>query len=150
MKICKLEVKECLRKSVKSIFQCSEFNNKLHLIKGGFMKNSLFTIFFLFANLNVQAATPTLSYVQSISPQLFLKLPDEVQALYVGAILDGMTFTSYGYQLPEHDKFVKCTQTMTLGALGQKVSSWLKANPTNKEGVATAVAHVMGASCNAK
>jgi hypothetical protein len=38
----------------------------------------------------------TVSPLISISPAEFLKLPEEVRAVYVGGVLDGVTFMSYG------------------------------------------------------
>jgi len=67
----------------------------------------------------------TVGPLQSISIAEFLKLSDSVRAIYVGGVLDGMTFTSYGYNIPEHDRFVRCARTLTLGALAQKTVEWI-------------------------
>ena len=83
----------------------------------------------------------------SLKPQESLELSDGVRAMYVGGVIDGMTFMSYGYSLPDHVEFAQCVQSMTVGALSDKVLAWLKQHPDFTEGTATAVAMTMGAAC---
>lgn len=80
------------------------------------------------------ASAQSVSPLISITPAEFLKLPDGAKALYVGGVLDGMTFTTYGYGIPDHDKFAKCVRTLTLGALAQRTADWLRANPSHERG----------------
>lgn len=79
-----------------------------------------------------------------------LKMPEDIRATYVGGVLDGIAFTSYGYSLAEHDRFLKCARTLSLGALAQKTVEWLRANPSFSEGGASAVVHTFGAYCKTK
>ena len=96
-----------------------------------------------------QAQEPTVNAVESLSPNEYLKLSDGLQVLYVGGIIDGVSFTSYGYSLPQHDSYVRCVHTLTLGALAQKVAAWLRANPLYRESMAGAVAQTLGVYCKA-
>lgn len=95
-------------------------------------------------------AGSTLGPLHSLSPADFLKLPDGVQAIYVAGVLDGVSYTTYGYELPDHDRYVRCASTLRLGALADRTVAWLKANPTFSEGTATAVAMALGAYCKEK
>lgn len=90
---------------------------------------------------------PSLGPLLSLSPADFLKLPDGVQAIYVAGVLDGVSYTSYGYSLPDHDRYVRCASTLRLGALAERTVAWLRANPKFAEGTATAVAKALGAYC---
>ena len=110
---------------------------------------ALAAFLFLFAcNVQAQKPTPpTLNAVESLSPKEYLKLPEGIQAIYVGGIMDGVSFTSYNYDLPWHDDYVRCVRSLTVGALAQKVSIWLRANPSWQEGMAGAVAKTLGAYC---
>ncbi len=106
-------------------------------------------LFFLFAG-NVPAQKlppPTLNAVEALSPKEYLKLPDGIQAVYVGGIMDGVSFTSYNYGLPWHDDYVRCVRSLTVGAFTQKVTMWLRANPSWQESMAGAVAKTMGDYC---
>ena len=96
------------------------------------------------------AAEPTVGPLKSIAPHEFVKLSGPEQAVYVSGVLDGMSFTSYGYGLPEHDQFVRCSQTITLGALAKKTVAFLQANPKFSESTSSAVAQAYGSHCKAK
>ena len=93
------------------------------------------------------AAAPTTGPLISISTQEYLKLPLDIQALYVAGVIDGVSYMSYGYSLPDHDAYVKCARTIKLGDLAQRVADWIRAHPKFSEGPATAVSKTMGASC---
>jgi hypothetical protein len=95
-------------------------------------------------------AAPTLSPLISVSPTEFLKLPEAVQAIYVGGVLDGVTYTSYGYGLPDHDAYIRCVRTLTLGNLAQRVAARVRAAPMAAENTPTYVAQALGAYCKEK
>lgn len=97
-----------------------------------------------------QALAQTVGPLASILPSEFLKLPDGVKAVYVGGVLDGMTFTSYNYSLSHHDQHVRCARTLTLGALAQKTADGIRARRSGDEDMATAVAMALGAHCKEK
>ena len=96
------------------------------------------------------AAAPNVGPLLSIAPSEFMKQSEHEQAVYVAGVLDGMTFVSYGYSLPDHDQFVRCSQTITLGALAKRTLAFLHSNPQFSEGAASAVAQTYGAYCKAK
>src|SRR5262245_42081163 len=109
-----------------------------------------FTFLLVLITAAATASTPqTLGPLVSISPAEFLKLPRDMQGIYVAGVIDGMTFTSYGYSLPEHDRFVRCVRTLTVGETSDATVKWLQSHPTS-DGPATAVAQALGAHCKAK
>lgn len=81
----------------------------------------------LSVNTSIMAAAQTLGPLVSITPEEYLKLPNTVQTLYVAGVVDGTSVTSYGYSLPDHDAYVRCARTMTLGVLSQRVADWIRA-----------------------
>lgn len=113
------------------------------------MRHSFFAAALFFLACDAQAQEPTINAVESLSPKEYLELPEGPQALYVGGIIDGVSFTSYGYSLPKHDSYVRCVHTLTLGALAQKVAAWLRANPSYRESMVGAVAQTLGGYCKA-
>lgn len=101
----------------------------------------------LFLACGAQAQEATINAVESLSINEYLKLSGDLQAFYVGGIIDGVSYTSYGYSLPQHDSYVRCVHTLTLGALAEKVAAWLRANPLYRESMAGAVARTLGGYC---
>lgn len=99
---------------------------------------------------SANAEAPTVSPLISITSAEFLKLPSNIRAVYVGGVLDGMTFVTYGYSIPDHDRFVGCARTITLGELGTRTAEWLKAHPTFAEGSASAIVQTFSAYCKSK
>lgn len=93
------------------------------------------------------AIAQTLGPVVSVTPEEYLRLPSSVQALYVAGVVDGVSTTSYGHRLPDHDAYVRCVRTMTLGDWADRVTTWIKANPKFHEGAATAVSKALAAAC---
>ena len=105
-------------------------------------------LFFFAVNVHAQKPTPpTLNAVESLSSKEYLQLPERIQAIYVAGIMDGVSFTSYNYDLPWHDDYVRCVRSLTVGALAQRVAMWLRANPSWQEGMAGAVAKTLSAYC---
>lgn len=96
------------------------------------------------------AIAQTVGPLVSISPAEYLKFPEAAKAVYVGGLLDGMTLASYGHAAKEHDAFVHCARTLTLGALAQKTTEWIHAHPSFAEGTASALARTMGQYCKEK
>lgn len=111
------------------------------------MRRSFSAAILCFLVCSAQAQEPTVNAVESLSPKEFLRFPENVQALYVGGVIDGVSFTTYGYSLPGHDEYVRCVRTLTLGATAQKVAAWLRANPLYRETMAGAVARTLGDYC---
>ena len=94
------------------------------------------------------ATAQTLGPLVSLSRKEYLKLPDSMQAIYVAGVIDGVSVTTFGYSIPDHDAYVRCARTMTLGVLGQRVADWIRANPGFSEGAATAVSKTLGENCH--
>jgi hypothetical protein len=82
--------------------------------------------------------------LNTITPQQFLKLPQDYQFMYVAGYIDSATFISYGYSFPDHADLVACCRSMSLEIFAKEVVSWLKRNPQFEEGMASAVAHTTG------
>lgn len=106
----------------------------------------LLCIFFIAPPVDAQKLGP----LHSITTTEFLKLPEGIKAIYISGVLDGLTFTTYGYSIPDHDRFVQCAQTLTIGALANRTVEWLKANPAFSESLASAMARTMGIYCKEK
>lgn len=103
-----------------------------------------------YAAISANAEAPTVSPLISITPTEFLQLPNNVRSVYVGGVMDGITFITYGYSLQDHDKFVRCARTITLGDLANKTAEWLKAHPKFDEGTGSAIVQTFGAYCKSK
>ena len=114
----------------------------------GNARTPLLMVVVLILTLSGQSARgETVGPLISLTPQEFLELADGPQAMYVGGVIDGMTFMSYGHSLPDDVAFARCARSMTIGALSDKVVAWLRQHPDFNEGTATAVAMTMGAGC---
>lgn len=96
------------------------------------------------------ASAQSVNPLTVLTPAEFLKLPDVVRSVYVGGVLDGMTFVTYGYGIALHDRFVLCARSIAPGELAERTAQWLKARPTFGEGGASAVARTFGAYCKEK
>jgi len=95
----------------------------------------------------VAHATPTQPPLISVQPQAFAKMGWESQKIYVAGILDGLTFLSYGRNLPDHDAVVKCAKSSNLDALTHGVVDWIRAHPAFSESLGSAVAQTVSRSC---
>lgn len=93
------------------------------------------------------AQTPPVGPAQIFTPDEFLKLPDGVQAVFVGGLIEGMAFVSYGYSLPSHAAWTACVRQKSIGDTVAEVVAFLKENPGFDESVATAFAKVIGKRC---
>ncbi len=101
-------------------------------------------------SISAEAGAQTVNALESISPSEFLKLPDGIKAIYVGGVLDGMTYASYNHSLSHHDKLVRCARLLTLGTLAQKTAEGIRARRSAGETMAIAVAITVGANCKEK
>jgi hypothetical protein len=68
--------------------------------------------------------------LETVSVADFLKLPDDLQAIYVAGILDGMSYVIFNYQLSEPDKWAECVRLRTLDETLNEVLAYLKNNPS--------------------
>jgi hypothetical protein len=82
--------------------------------------------------------------VQPIQASEFLKLPSDLQAVYVGGILEGIAFSAYGYSDTRYPAWVTCVRRETLGNTTDDVVAFIKQTPNFDEGVASALAQVLG------
>lgn len=89
----------------------------------------------------------TTGTVQPIPIAEFLKLPAQLQAIYVGGIIEGMSFVMYGYSNPDLTKWTSCVRTQTLGKTTEDVVEFLRQRPNFKEGVGSALAQSLGKWC---
>ena len=103
--------------------------------------------FSIFLSASAQAAQPKMGPLHSLGVQEFLKLPENYQVLYVAGAIDGMTFVSYGYALPDHDALVRCYRSKPLGEFTKEVVELAKTKVGFKENVATLVAKTAGNLC---
>jgi uncharacterized protein len=85
--------------------------------------------------------------IQIIGVEDFLKLPEDLQSVHVGGILEGMAFTAYGYGHSDYPDWVNCAQRKTLGDTTSNVVEFIKQTPTFKEGVSSVVAQTLGRRC---
>lgn len=95
----------------------------------------------------VAHATPSLPPLTNVQPQAFAKMGWESQKIYVAGILDGLTFLSYGRNMPDHDAVVKCAKSRNLDELTHGVVAWIQAHPAFSESLGSAVAQTVSRSC---
>ncbi len=81
------------------------------------------------------------------TPEEFLKLPDGLQAVFVGGLIEGMSFVTYGYSLPDHEAWTACVRRKSIGDTAADVVAYLQQNPGFNESIASAFAHVIGKRC---
>lgn len=93
------------------------------------------------------SAEATRGPIVSVAPAQFLGLPEPMQAAYVGGVLDGMSFTTWGYRIDDHDAFVECVRAIPVDDFTRRVIKWVALNGVGLEVTATAVARVAGAAC---
>jgi hypothetical protein len=86
--------------------------------------------------------------LQILTMEEFLKLPENIQAVYVGGILEGISFVAYGNAEPQFSAWVKCVRATTLGQTTQDVVSFIKSSSDFDENIASAVAQVLGKRCH--
>jgi hypothetical protein len=67
--------------------------------------------------------------LETITTSEFLKLPEDLQNVYVAGVLDGMSYVTYNYEIADHDKFVACVRTQSLAATVAGVLDYIKNNP---------------------
>ena len=84
--------------------------------------------------------------LETLKTNEFLKLPNEVQALYIAGILDGMSYVSYGTQDPKLGAWANCVRVKSLGETSEEVVRWLTEHEQERWWpVPWAVAKVIGA-----
>lgn len=84
--------------------------------------------------------------LETLKTGQFLKLPKEVQALYIAGVLDGMSYVSYGTQDPKLGAWTTCVRAKSLGETSQEVVGWLTEHEQERWWpVPWAVAKVIGA-----
>jgi hypothetical protein len=77
----------------------------------------------------------------------FLKLPGDLQALYVGGLIDGMAFVSYGNSDASYLAWVSCVRSKTLGDTTKDVVTFIQQQPSFSEGVGSALAQTLERRC---
>jgi hypothetical protein len=107
-----------------------------------------FTLILIFSLVASAATAQKLGPLTTISPQTYLTLTKDLQVAYVAGVLDGVTYTTYGYSIAGHDAYIQCARTMTMEVIARRVADWIRANPQFKEGAATAVATMLGELCS--
>ena len=84
--------------------------------------------------------------LQPIIPSDFLKLTEDLQAAYVGGLLEGMAFDQYGYSHPDYAAWVECVRRKTLGDTTKEVGAFIQQEHFD-ESVSAALAKIMGRRC---
>jgi hypothetical protein len=85
--------------------------------------------------------------LQPVPVTEFLKLPEDLQALYVGGLIEGMAFVSYGNSEPSYPAWVRCVRSKTLGDTTKDAVAFINQQPSFNEGMASALAQVLGRRC---
>jgi hypothetical protein len=79
------------------------------------------------------AAADTVGPVQIFTPSEFSTLSSDDQAVFVGGLIEGMAFVSYGYSLASHDAWSACVQQKTIGDTTADVVAFLKGSGFQRE-----------------
>ena len=95
----------------------------------------------------VAQETKTVGPMQIFTPAEFLKLSDALQAAFVGGLIEGIAFVSYGYSLSSHDAWTVCVRQKNIGDTAADIVSFLKERPDFNESIASAFAQVIGKRC---
>jgi hypothetical protein len=77
----------------------------------------------------------------------FLKLPGDLQALYVGGLIEGMAFVSYSNSDASYPAWVSCVRGKTLGDTTRDVVMFIQQQSSFNEGVGSALAQTLGRRC---
>lgn len=83
----------------------------------------------------------------SVTPDEFLKLPEDFQVIYVAGYIDAATFITYGYSFPDHNELVECFRSGSIGEFTKEVVEWLKNHPDYEGSIAYAIAETTGSLC---
>ena len=67
--------------------------------------------------------------VQVVKTSDYMALSEELQAIYVAGLVDGMAYMGLNYDLPDHDKWIACVRAAPLGELLKDANAYLAANP---------------------
>ena len=85
--------------------------------------------------------------LQPIAVQDFLTLPDDLQAMYVAGLMEGMAFVQYGYSIADYPKWIECVRRKSLGDTTTDLVAFLRHDPSFKEGVSSAFSQMLGRRC---
>jgi len=83
---------------------------------------------------------------QPVTVSEFMQFPEAQQAIYVGGIIEGMAFVSYGNAWPDYPKWVACVRSQSLGDTTKQVVALIEADPSFGE-VSSALAKALGKRC---
>jgi hypothetical protein len=95
----------------------------------------------------VPKCEPRVGLLQPFPVDDFLKLPSDLQALYVGGLIEGMAFVSYSNSDASYPAWVSCVRTKTLGDTTKDVVMFIRQQPGFNEGVGSALAQTLGRQC---
>jgi hypothetical protein len=76
-----------------------------------------------------------------------LKLPEDLQTLYVGGLIEGMAFVSYGNSEESYPAWVSCVRSKTLANTTKDVVTFIQQWPSFHEGVGSALAQTLEWRC---
>jgi hypothetical protein len=85
--------------------------------------------------------------VQPLTTKEFLQAPEDLQVIYVGGLIEGMSFAAYGSSIPDYAAWVDCVRRKTLGETTKDVIAFIRADPNFSEGVGSALAQTIGRRC---
>jgi hypothetical protein len=85
--------------------------------------------------------------VEVLTTDEFLKLDQHLQAVFVGGIIEGLSFFAYGYSIPDYPAWAACARSKNLGDTTADVVAFVRETTNFDEGIASAVAQVIGKRC---
>ena len=95
----------------------------------------------------VPKCEPRVGLLQLLPVTDFLKLPRDLQALYVGGLIEGMAFVSYGNSDASYPAWVSCVRSKTPGDTTKDVVTFIQQAPSFNEGVGSALGQTLGRRC---
>jgi hypothetical protein len=77
----------------------------------------------------------------------FLRIPEDIQTAYVGGIMEGMAFVSYGNSEVSYPAWVNCVRSRALGDTTKDVVSFIQQEPNFGEGMSSTLSQTLGRHC---
>jgi hypothetical protein len=85
--------------------------------------------------------------IEPVPASEFLKLPETFQGIYIAGLMEGMSYTMYGYSIPGYSDWVRCVRNASLGETTKKVVSFIQNDQSSNGGVSLALARTLKGAC---